>query len=502
MRPRTVLPVLALGLLLTIGTAISVAGASPSGGHLPGGRAAKVSPLLGDLTTYGYNNARSGHDTVDPSVHALTANPSWDDSLDGSVYGQPLVYDGTVYVGTENDTLYGIAAKTGHVQWHLHVGTAAPLSVVDAAPTLGGGCGDIDPLGITGTPVIDTATGVIYAAEETLSGGSHWQDVRHWLVAVSITTHKELWHRAIDPPGANTASQYYIAAEQQRPALTLFNKRVYVEYGGLDGDCGAYHGYVVAASATSPKGGLLSYKVPTAREGGIWGTAGAIVTSAGDLYIATGNGSSNSLSHFDEGNSIVELSPTLHRLGVWAPSNWVELNNADWDLGSASPIVVPGTSLLFAAGKPSDTGTIGYVMHDKLGGIGHGAYSGPACSGGGVFGADASDVVTSGASAGTYIYTACGGGTQAIKVHTTAPLSFHEVWTPSTGSPNGSPIVAGGYVWALNWGDNNLYAMSPTTGHVVISRSTDALNHFVAPALGDGELLVPTQNGVEAYGVS
>ena len=69
----------------------------------------------------------------------------------------------------------------------------------------------------------------------------------------------------------------------------------------------------------------------------MWETDGAVVSPAGDLYVATGNGSSNTISHFDEGNSVVELSPTLKRIGYWAPSNWVQLNDQDWDLGSAGP---------------------------------------------------------------------------------------------------------------------------------------------------------------------
>ena len=494
MRPRTALVAAALGAVIALGGSLTAGVVTNA--SIPAPRAA----LTGALTTYDYDNARSGHDTVDPPVRGLSSSPGWDDSLDGAVYGQPLVYGGDVYVATENDSIYALSAPTGHVLWKLHVGTTVSLSVLDEAPGLGG-CGDIDPLGITGTPVIDPTTNDLYAVEETLSGGDHWQDIRDWLVAVSLTTHRELWHRGIDPPDPNQASHYYIAAQQERSALTLSNQHVYVEYGGLYGDCGEYHGYVVGVPASSPSGPMWSYQVPTQREGGIWGTGGAFVSSTGDLYVATGNGSSNSLRHFDEGNSVVELSPSLHRLGFYAPHNWVALNNQDWDLGSASPIAVPNSPLLFAAGKPSASTTVGYLMHDKLGGIGHGAVSGPACDGGGVFGADASDVIGSGASAATYLYLACGGGTEAIRVHVASPLSFREVWQPSTGSPAGPPIVAGGYVWALDWGGNGLYGMSPATGHVVFMRSTDQLNHFATPALGDGELVVPTQGGVEAFRV-
>ncbi len=348
----------------------------------PPSTSASPPPSLGALTTYDYGNARSGTDTVDPPITALSSAPKWNESLGAAVYGQPLVYDATVYVGTENDTIYAIGATTGKVLWSLRVGDAVNTSVIDSTPTLSGGCGDISPLGITGTPVIDTAANEMFVAEETEVGTDNWQDVQHWLVAVSLSTHTEIWHRQIDPPGGNDANDYYIPAEQQRSALTLLGGRIYVEFGGLDGDCGQYHGYVVDL-AESGRGSLVSYQIPTGREGGIWGTGGAFVSSAGDLYIATGNGSSNSLSDYDEGNSVVELSPALMRVGYWAPSDWVQLNDDDWDLGSAGPVAIPGTSLFFVAGKPAAKGSFGDLMEDSpLGGIGHGRVHGTVVPGG------------------------------------------------------------------------------------------------------------------------
>jgi outer membrane protein assembly factor BamB len=503
----TVLGCLALGAAAVGSISAAEASTPAAAAHGVSDRtrdATRVAPTsLGDLTTYDYGNARYAEDTVDPTIGHLSMNPSWDASLDGSVYGQPLVYNGLVYVGTENDSLYALFAKTGKVAWRVHVGNAVSTSLIDIAPTVSNGCGNISPLGITGTPVIDPTTNVLYAAEETTDGGHKWQDIRHWLVAVSLTTHRELWHHEIDPPHANNPSYYYVAAEQQRPAATLLDGRVYIEFGGLSGDCGKYHGYVVDV-AENGKGGVGSYQVPTQAEGGIWGTGGAIVSPAGDLYVATGNGSSNSVADFDEGNSIVELSPSLHRLGYFAPSNWVQLNDDDWDLGSASPIAVPDSPLLFAAGKPGPSGAPGFLMrYSPLRGIGHGAYTHIVCSGGnGDFGADASYVAGSGVSAHVYLYVPCGNGTQAIEVRVASPITFHLVWSPSTGTPNGPPIEAGGQVWALDWNNSLLYGMNPLTGHVDFVRSTDGLDHFAAPSVGDGGLYVPTANGVEAFTTS
>jgi hypothetical protein len=78
-------------------------------------------------------------------------------------------------------------------------------------------------------------------------------------------------------------------------------------------------------------------------------------------------------------------------------------------------------------------------------------------------------------------------------------MAFQRAWSPSSGSPNGPPIVAGGLVWALDWDGAALYGMSPLNGHVVVRRSTDALDHFATPGVGDGMLFVPTTGGVEAF---
>jgi outer membrane protein assembly factor BamB len=320
------------------------------------------------------------------------------------------------------------------------------------------------------------------------------------LVAISLTTHRELWQRVIDPPHGNSASFYYIAAEQQRPAVTLVDGQLYVPFGGLYGDCGQYHGYVVELPE-SGKGALNTYQVPTEREGAIWETNGILVSPQGDLYVATGNGSSNNIERYDEGNSVVELSPSLARLGSWAPGNWVQLNDEDWDLGSGGPIQVPGTSLLFVAGKPAQSASYGYLMREgHLGGIGKGAFTGEVCSSGGVFGADASDVLGKGSSTRIFIYAPCGDGTEALQVDASA-MSFKRVWS-STAPPNGPPIVAAGLVWALNWDGGELYGMNPGTGRTVVQRSTDPLDHFATPGVGDQMVLVPTQRGVEAFRIS
>src|SRR5262249_29613769 len=109
----------------------------------------------------------------------------------------------------------------------------------------------------------------------------------------------------------------------------------------------------------------VSYRVPTAREAGIWAPSGAAVDAAGNIFVATGNGASTST--FDFGNAVIRLTPTLQESGFFAPANAPELAASDLDLRSTGPILLPGARV-FIIGK---TGT-GYLLNARsLGGIGH-----------------------------------------------------------------------------------------------------------------------------------
>jgi outer membrane protein assembly factor BamB len=452
------------------------------------------------MTTYDYGNARTGVDSADAPIHSLANNPAWVTHLDGAVYGEPLLYGGYVIVATENDSIYAVTPTTGKVAWRTHIATAVSTHVIDQATGLGSYCGDINPLGITGTPVIDPAHNVIYVATEEMDGATKWQNIRHRLYEVSLSTHKVIWQRDVDPPHGNNMNYYVIAALQQRPALTLAYGKVYVNFGGLSGDCGKYHGYVVGVASTGT-GNEVVYQVPTDTEGAIWATNGALVTPAGNLLVDTGNGSSQ--SSFDGANAVIELSPQLHVLSQWAPTDWANLSAQDWDLGSAGPVVVPGTTnLVFVAGKHA-ADSYGYLIHETSLGNGPAAalYTGEVCTdpNSGVFGADAASIVTIAGTPTPVVFAACSSGTVALKITTGTTPSFTRIWGPSTASPPGPPIVAGGYVWALDWNAGQLVAMDPATGFVKWTRSTISLNHFAPPTIGDGLVIVPGHSSIEGF---
>jgi polyvinyl alcohol dehydrogenase (cytochrome) len=406
--------------------------------------------------TFGRDAARTG-----VAAGVGTAGPlgiSWRAGLDGAVYGQPLLVGRLVIAATENDSIYALDASTGHVVWRTHVGTPVPLSTLP--------CGDIDPLGITGTPVYDQANGLVYAVAET-SG------YRHVLVGVSVASGAVRVER--DIPAPDGQPRY----DQQRPALAIEDGRVYVAFGGLYGDCGPYRGSVVGV----PLGGsgrIISYVVPTAREGAIWGTAGPVTGPGGTLYVSVGNGSVTSTA-FDGSDSVTALSPALERTGIFAPTTWYDDSLHDLDLGSTQPALA-GNGMLLALGK---SGTAYLLNPAHLGGVGGQIAQTPVCP---AYGAASVD--------GDIVYEPCeGGGMAAISV---SGGQIRVLWR-GPASAWGSPVVGGGAVWVTDWSAGVLYELNPATGAVRYSLSLGtSLPHFASLSMTGSRAFLGTDDGVTA----
>ena len=183
--------VLALCLLAGCSTATTGDGApataatSPATTAQPPPAGQPVTLSRTDWTTYHRDAARTGVAPARPAAGPLSV--AWRRHLDGAVYGQPLVIGNLVIAATEGDTVYGLDRATGAIRWHVHLGTPVPLSALP--------CGDIDPLGITGTPVYDPATRMVYAVAETT--GFH-----HVLAGISVPGGKLVFRRDIPTPGS------------------------------------------------------------------------------------------------------------------------------------------------------------------------------------------------------------------------------------------------------------------------------------------------------------
>jgi outer membrane protein assembly factor BamB len=410
-------------------------------------------------STFNGNAARTGVVTGLPAAGRLSV--AWKANLDGTVYGQPLLIGDLVVAATENDTFYALERSTGKVVWSRHVATPLPKSGQH-------GCGDIDPLGITGTPVYDQGDGLVYAVAQT-------SDYQHILFGVSVSDGAVKVERYIPTPDGQQAW------DQQRPALAMADGRAYVSFGGLVGDCGPYIGSVVGVPL-SGAGSLVSYRTPTSRNGAIWGTAGPVMGPDGDLYVSIGNGAATS-GRWDGSDSVNRLSPTLQRLSYFAPSYWAADNVHDYDLGSTQPALVDGDSL-FSMGKRG----VGYLLDAaNLGGIGGQEADLAICK---PFGAASVD--------GSTVYEPCsGGGTAAIALNP-AGKTIRVLWR-GPADADGSPVVGGGAVWVTDWNGETLYELNQSTGAVRQQISLGAgLPRFSSLTLGYGTAFVGTLDGVTA----
>jgi outer membrane protein assembly factor BamB len=406
--------------------------------------------------TYHHTPDRAGR-VVHPAGSPLKA--AWTKNLGNAVYGEPLVVGSTLIAATEGDRVFGLNARTGKVRWVKGLGRPQPRSGLP--------CGDIDPLGITGTPAYDPRTGSVFVVAETRGG-------HHTLWALNAATGTRRWHESLDVlPKRNRK------AEQERSAVLVENGRVVVSFGGLAGDCDNYVGYVTSTSVTG-HGRTFHYAVPTAREAGMWAPPGPVLGRNGHVYVASGNGAELS-GRFDKSDSVTELSARkVNRLSLFAPSTWRDDNRRDLDLGSSSPASVRGLHRIVIAGKRG----VVYLLHEHLGGVGSAIRSLSGCH------AFAGAAVT-----GRTVLMPCLGENQvrALRVG-----RHHLRWTWSA-SLYGSPVIAGNRVYVADRTSGDLFVLRLDNGGVVQRIHAGDLTHFPSEVVDGGFVFVPTLTGVTAF---
>ncbi|MDT4996633.1 MAG: hypothetical protein QOD45_701 [Pseudonocardiales bacterium] len=457
---RPLLAAVAVAALLAGCTSMGSSGPSatpPLTAPVTTGTSAPASPGPGsvDWPTYHGTPDRAG---VARAMPAVRSDPTVRDAvrLDGAVYASPIVVGGRTIVATENDTVYALDSAYRQL-WRQHLGAPSPAR---ERP-----CGNIDPLGITGTPISRTSTGLVFVAAEY--GGP----ARHELVALDARDGTVRWRRSVDLPGVQTE------AMQQRGALAVAGGRVWVPFGGLAGDCGGYKGRLVGVRLDGT-GAPLAFTVPTAREGGSWAPPGPSVDASGHLYIAVGNGESGPGDPYDHSDSVLELDTQARLLDSFSPTTWASDNVGDLDLGSQGPALVG--PWVFIAGKSG----IAYVLRrDHLGGIGGQVSQAPVCVS---YGGTAVD--------GDVVYVPCEDGVRAVRID--AAGAMHPLWRVASDTVTGSPIVGGGRVWALDPPAGVLYSLDPRTGALAGQVSVGATSRFATPAVSGADLLVPTLVGL------
>jgi hypothetical protein len=261
---------------------------------------------------------------------------------------------------TESNNVYALDAITGLVIWQR----------TDIGPPVSSGlpCSNIQPVGITGTPVVDLASRRLFF--DALVDGTI---KKHFIYSLDVDTGATTpgWPVDVNATATYNGMTFESRIQEERGALALVDGIVYVPYSGESGDCDNYHGWVVGVDINRP--GNVHAWATTAVGGGIWGHGG-VASDGTNMFVITGN-TFNTGGNWMGGEGIIRLQAgpawTGQSTDYWAPTNWLHLDNTDTDLGgvSATVIDVRGATpshLVLALGKDSNA----YLVNrDNPGGV-------------------------------------------------------------------------------------------------------------------------------------
>src|SRR5262245_50362279 len=214
-----------------------------------------------------------------PSAAAnLTRDLNFNGTISGNVYAQPLYIEGgpsgpMVIAVTESNNVYALNAVTGNVIWQRNVGPAV---------TSGLPCGNINPVGITGTPVVDLASRALFF--DALIDGT---TKKHFIYSLNVDTGATNpgWPVDVNATAIYNGITFNSLVQEERGGLALVNGIVYVSYSGYAGDCGNYHGWVVGVNISNPS--IVKAWATTAIGGGIWGQGG-VASDGTNMFVVTG----------------------------------------------------------------------------------------------------------------------------------------------------------------------------------------------------------------------
>ena len=431
------------------------------------------------------------------AVHPDTAFKA---SIPGHVYAQPLFWhpagaQALVIVASESNVVSALDSRTGATVWQTKLGVPVPLNEVP--------CGNIDPDGVTGTPVIDPSTKTLFldALVKTPSGA------RHRVYALSPGSGSVLSGWPIDVQGelSRRGATFDSRVQGERGALLHSGNSVFVAYGGKFGDCGNYRGTVIEIHPSTP--GIAAVWQTRARGGGIWAQGG--LAGDGDSVFAT-TGNTFDARDWGDGEGIIRLKSGLARPSsgsdYFTPSNWKELDNEDSDLGGteALPFDAGSAKSVISFGKDGNAYLVG---RDSLGGMG-GALAIVKESGDAIITAPAILQTQSGAMVAITNRGGKCGATNITMLRVNSGKQISNLWCASFRG-RGAPILStsDGASNAIVWvagaeGDNLLHGFNAATGQVVFAGAgthMEGLHHFQTLIAAEDRLYVAADDRVYAF---
>jgi hypothetical protein len=191
----------------------------------------------------------------------------------------------------------------------------------------------------------------------------------------------ELAASFISVPGSGDGSKAGVLpfipfSENQRPGLALAKDTVYVSWASHS-DAKPWHGWIVGFNKSNLHSApLLFNATPNGEGAGIWMSGGApSLDSSNNMYVITGNGSFDGITEF--GDSFLKLNPSLALQDWFSPSNMVNNNGANNDLGAGGAAVIadlpsaPVKHVLIGGGKSGDNNALGQIFVLNRDAMGH-----------------------------------------------------------------------------------------------------------------------------------
>lgn len=455
-----------------------------------------------DVLAYHKDDARSGHYNVPgltlAAARAIHLDPKFHARVPSNVYAQPLFFHSgsgraLLLVATESNDVVALDATSGALVWQHALGQPVPRSSLP--------CGNIDPDGITGTPVIGAGKLFLDALVQTAGGP------RHLVFGLSLADGSVLSGYPIDIAAALAARHLPFGSDTQgeRGALALLNGALYVPYGGNFGDCGSYRGTVVEIRMVQPK--LTAVWQTRAKGGGIWTPAG-LASDGSSLFAVTGN--TFDAASYADGEAVIRLRPGLTHgndpADFVAPADWQTLDGQDLDLGGTNAMVfdIGQAQRVLALGKD---GKAYLADRTHLGGIG-GALAVARVSNERIIGAPAFFEAD-----GRVLVAFASRGSDRCRSSNLTMLSVtankvDTLWcAPLAG--RGGPIVTtttAGNTDAIVWvtgaeGDNRLHGFEAMSGRPVVTAPAQmgGLHHMGTLIAAGGRLYVASDSTVYAY---
>jgi outer membrane protein assembly factor BamB len=408
--------------------------------------------------------------------------PTGTKPLGSVIYSSPVVYDGQVYIGSQNGMFYDLNETTGGVVWSQYAGQQ-PQTTCTGTDTGGQGFTS------TATVATDPQTGqpTVYVAAPN-----------GYLYAWNATTGQKIWRSVVNIPSKKVNNYFNWSSP------TVANGMIYV---GISSNCDSplvQGGEKVYDQATGKHLATFHTTHPRDIGGSIWSSAA--VDPAGSVYVTTGNPNfSGGAPGYSE--SIVRLNPdTLAPEDYWTlPASQQAF---DGDFG-ASPVIWTAdlsdgpTEMVGACNKngtfyalqASDLAA-GPVWQYKIGNYLYGE-----CIAAAVWDQVTGQLFVSGNQ------TTIDGTGYYGSVREADPATGAFTW--QTGLPGevlGTPTLDGSGVMAVptvstkSGEPSAVYLLNASNGDILATVNTNDMPVFSQPVFADGYLIVATVGGgITAY---